>query len=72
MQWISVKDRLPEAHIQKEKWKTSGFVFVYLDDGNIDIDEYIVDESEFPYQGWAETENVTHWMTLPEPPKTIN
>lgn len=59
MDWISVRDRLPE---QEE------YVAVYdAADGCVSV--------AYTFEGWwrtdgdADPEQVTHWMPLPEPPK---
>ncbi len=60
MEWISVKDRLPEEG-QK--------VLTYLGEFDGCRTNYLI---LCPYPIWAcllETEEVTHWMLLPEPPK---
>ena len=65
--WISVQDRLPEAH----------------DDGSVDAvlvtDGSVIHMAYFNHDTWHFCEsgemkeemfyNVTHWMPLPEPPK---
>ena len=61
MEWISVKDRLPELFED---------VLTYDVDGGIRINwlEELVDEvAYFAYGG----KYVTHWMLLPEPPKIV-
>ena len=67
--WISVKDRLPKKHQQ--------VLFLYGElimlghlvnrmDLGWDIKYYcFVDDNNLSY----EVKDVTHWMTLPEPPK---
>lgn len=59
MEWISVKDRLPEENkrvlfVDKESWITTGFftgmAFEYSHGEEIGLE-------------------LTHWMPLPEPPK---
>ncbi len=65
MEWISVKDRLPESEVM---------VLTYLeDDDDYRIDYIII----FDVPLWAcilERDNykVTHWMPLPEAPKDEN
>lgn len=71
MEWISVKDRLPEE----------GELVLTITIARPDFPEYrldytiIVTHSDNPYF-WAcrltdECNTVTHWMPLPEPPKDI-
>ena|SRR5690606_17596359 len=61
MEWISVKDRLPEI-------KAHGFSeFVLASTGNIQIDIVRYDHD---YNKWIPKHlKFTHWMPLPEPPK---
>lgn len=64
MQWISVKDKLPE------KYKT---VIVTYDDGIVYISHLTIDSYselvwEFP-AGFVPLNVVTHWMELPQKPK---
>ena len=73
MDWISVKDRLPE--IDKEH-HCSKDVIVLFNDGGMGFSA--LEENIFG-QTWFECERmmpdgesyytVTHWMPLPEPPK---
>jgi hypothetical protein len=63
LQWISVKDRLPETNelcIVNTEWRA----IVPALYGN---ESWIFDEG----QGWSEKvlSYVSHWMPLPEPPK---
>jgi hypothetical protein len=71
MEWISVKDELPQEDVN-----------VLLYDGNEVFcgNHYLAknNESCFGTQacdgtcyGWYEKNEITHWMPLPEPPKTI-
>lgn len=65
-EWISVKDRLPNKG-QDVLIYRSGFrvdlmnVHMYLGE-----DRW---EDEYGYWETTETEGITHWMPLPEPPK---
>ncbi len=64
MEWISVKDRLPESEVM---------VLTYLEDDNHYMIDYII---MFDVPLWAcilERDNykVTHWMPLPEAPKEL-
>ena len=58
-EWISVKDRLP---------KTMELVFVYRKGLDIVRAEYLMNDGEWFNDGIYKAP-VTHWMTLPEPPK---
>lgn len=60
MEWISVKDKLPEL----ENDQDVVHVLIHLDDGFITGADYEKDGFEL----WAESGEVTHWMPLPEPP----
>ena len=60
-EWISVKDRLPEEGID---------VLVYDDDTNM----FLIAWYDKTLDKWLSTDigrlfGVTHWMSLPEPPK---
>ena len=52
--WISVKDRLPEPNER---------VLTYFP-GTRDSEAVIL-----PSKGWAVNKFVSHWMSMPEPPK---
>lgn len=54
MNWISVKDRLPEP---------TYCVLVVTDDGYIEVDAL---GNDGEWMGYCD---ITHWMPLPEPPK---
>jgi hypothetical protein len=61
MNWIDVKDRLPEHGIL-----TSSYVLTINSYGHIDCLDFI-------YKNWykdniPEETYITHWMPLPEPP----
>ncbi len=57
LEWISVKDRLPEA---------GSYVLAYLDFGY----GYSITTSIYIKNGFVTGEkDVTHWMPLPQPPK---
>ncbi len=60
MQWISVKDRLPEIDTYVIWVTESGFMFIK----EIDKDDGAWWKEKTAYSG-----NITHWMPLPEPPK---
>ena len=71
MEWISVDDRLPELE--------DNSVLAYFSHGGIDmvhIQSYFSDitagldsKGNQLYTKWYLSQNVTHWMPLPEPPK---
>ena len=68
MEWISVKDELPES---------DGFYLTHWTDGTLETfktdEECAVDDLGgycFTPVTWQGVEHsVTHWMPLPEPPK---
>lgn len=64
MEWISVKDRLPEPGIRKV------LVFVPHEHGGIiDMARYL-GENGWDFVSWKIFDSgVTHWLPLPEPPK---
>lgn len=73
MKWISVKDRLPEI----KKHHESDIVICYTEEGTYAFSSLLENmfgqtvfdcEREDP-SGVRWTEQVTHWMPLPEPPK---
>lgn len=59
MDWISVRDRLPEDQVEVLVATRSKNGVRNIDKGYLAIDHFI-------HRGCAE---VTHWMPLPEPPK---
>ena len=59
MEWISVRDRLPEDQVEVLVATRSKNGVRNIDKGYLAIDHFI-------HRGRAE---VTHWMPLPEPPK---
>lgn len=62
MDWISVKDRLPERFVS-----VLGFM---SDAGELPpVRECFVVREEFYFPGLLEFHPVTHWMPLPDPPK---
>ena len=80
MEWISVKDRLPEPEVDvlliSHGW---GDVIMYIgrlspmpsDDGTGNFWGIKIDASEWRIRGWSyfRKPHVTHWMPLPKPPK---
>ncbi len=68
MEWISVKDRLPEVAIE---------VLVFAPDcrviGNTLIGKYFPSENTWTVYDFHDSkldEDVTHWQPIPEPPKS--
>lgn len=79
VKWISVKERLPELHIDEYKepdgsrmqFEASDEQLVFSANGDLTMANY---ETGPVFQGWVgdhgqTIRNVTHWMPLPEPPK---
>jgi hypothetical protein len=64
MDWISVEDRLPDF---------DEFVLWYIDSGNMFIDfiDKDLDIKLFLSASYnkGKVETITHWTSLPEPPK---
>lgn len=105
MEWISVKDRLPECEqevlvrVKHKQYSSEKFYYVTTtamhEDGTMNTEDsmWFWNDMEFDYdeendvylvpEGWWEYRHynpddvynnmidgeVTHWMTLPEPPK---
>ena len=63
MEWISVKDRLPE---------TSGEILLFTVVCSVYIGHYKISRNLFTVYGIGKEEltdvEITHWMPLPEPP----
>jgi len=57
--WISVIDALPEKPMFVIAHKSNGLV----------LGLYFSADREFRYSDQDQTDQVTHWMPLPEPPK---
>jgi len=60
--WISVEDRLPEVGTMVLAWSKTNddYEFAWIEkDGSWDL----------AHSGWASPASITHWMSLPEPPK---
>lgn len=63
MEWISVKDKLPEENQNCIIWTGSAFMSAfYLGNDKWWLDYY--DRTQTVTSDWF-----THWMPLPEPPK---
>lgn len=65
MNWISVKDKMPEEEI---------YILVFAEEG-VQSGRYRGGDSDYEW-AWTEAsccshpiEKVTHWMLFPEPPK---
>lgn len=59
-EWISVKDRLPNK---------SGHYLAYIKNRNAIYVEKWENNLWFLYDWWGITDDITHWMPFPEPPK---
>lgn len=79
-EWTSVKDRLPNKNTKCLCYVSNPYGN-YITTLTFATDLHEIDKYDFYNQhrsgfcdydseyGWAEYENVTHWMPLPEPPK---
>lgn len=67
MEWISVKDRLPEIASAVVAIKTNGRIEILSYHSGFDVGK-----RDFWYWGFGkwhkQTEKVTHWILLPEKP----
>lgn len=61
-EWISVEDRLPDDV------SVQGMVVCIIDNKHIAFGEYADNYGKFACYGYGITDDVTHWMPLPEPP----
>jgi hypothetical protein len=59
LQWISVKDRLPQE---------SGFYLTYYSK-QIHVSQWFISANWYNEYGGNVTNNVEYWQPLPEPPK---
>lgn len=64
-EWISVKDRLPEQNFQENDNK----VAVLLEDGSVDLAHRMAGTTVFVSPSRVYLREVTHWWSLPDPPK---
>lgn len=75
-EWISVKDNLPECWSQHGKSFATGCLLTFNKYGEYEINQYW-EHGEHTSKGWIKSGeswdesngDVTHWMSLPEPPK---
>lgn len=69
MEWISVKDRLPENH---DAWRLVRYL-IYSEKDGIALGNYKTNDGWYAEScsDWHRYQilNVTHWMPLPEPPQ---
>lgn len=65
MDWISISQRLPNR-------SDGEYVLIWGEDEDGDREVYkaYLGSDDFFYWRGMEFNNVTHWMPLPEPPKT--
>lgn len=73
--WISIKDRLPERLFQPclIAHKEGGVMLAEYCEGTIrgeEIRYFLTHHNEYDLQG--DYIEITHWQTLPEPPKGVN
>lgn len=73
--WISVDERLPDCNIQHGNIFASENVLVVQTNGEMSIEQYF-QQGKHGIEGWSKIaeqwtgEDVTHWKSLPQPPKT--
>lgn len=60
MEWISVKDRLPEMFVNVLGYSSNGKIRIICVDASGELDEYEL--GDIP-------DHWTYWTLLPEPPK---
>lgn len=69
MEWISVKDSLPET-TSNGTFRSSNYVLIYPDCVKARYEEALDKRWTQWYSPFIDdTLEVTHWMPLPEPPK---
>lgn len=72
MEWIGVKDRLPEADIEDLYGKISKDILLYSEDDAVTEASIFIgfmqEDGEF-YDGNGKIYDVTHWAPLPKPTK---
>lgn len=70
MDWISVKDRLPEpdenVFVYAARWEAKGYVVGITRRYRCNSGREVWVE---PFPGFELTYHITHWMPLPKPPK---
>lgn len=64
-EWVSVKDRLPEQDFREKDNK----VAVLLEDGSVDFAHRMAGTTVFVSPSRVYLREVTHWWSLPDPPK---
>ncbi len=72
MEWISVKDRIPESKddgVLVYFSETGGIETVHIQDYFDDITNGLDKDGKQLYTKWYLSQQVTHWMPLPEAPK---
>jgi len=69
-EWISVKDRLPEAgdYSVMALWSDGGVDMVHVDQYFADITNGVDDDGKQLYTKWYLTVGITHWMRFPPAP----
>lgn len=78
MEWISVKDKIPEEARNMGGTGFSNEVLVVDKEGDMYLTSYVYPWRNIELTGFNESgqhglikEDVTHWMPLPEKPKAI-
>jgi len=68
MEWISVKDRLPNAEISVLAVDADGDMHVAF---RTELYEDVKEVMQWTYYDFLPWSDVTHWMPLPAPPITF-
>jgi hypothetical protein len=71
MEWISVKDRLPELKDDSiiAYYKTGSIETTHIEDNFKDITAGFDENGNQLYTKWYLNAGITHWMPLPQPPE---
>ena len=72
MEWISVKEKLPEPFVDVLVWCTSQVgLSIAIDEKYAAIDRFCIwqDDHMPSFRATRFFGHVTHWVPLPEPPK---
>ena len=62
LEWINVKDQMPEPFVN---------ILAAYDSGEVTKDLFLKSEGRFLFEGLSVYGKVTHWMPLPKNPNEI-